>query len=324
MSEKALVSVIIPTYNRIKKIGVAIESVLNQTYPNIQLIVSDDGSTDGTEDFIRNKYPQIDYILGAHGGQASARNNGLSVTRGAIVASLDSDDQWEPDFLECCVDKLEQDNLDFVFANWYQQDPDGSYSDFLQRDIYLRPYIRETGKWHHIYPGELRDLYLKACPSPSSSAVLRKSSIASGWSDRIRVGDDWCMYLDMILAKNCNAAFTMDKMWHKDTNAENVYDGRKRSELLELFYIADTMEFMRRFASTLTQHEMAYLNRRVTRGMVELAKHHLIRNFNVAESARLMGRAARMGLWDTVVSIPDVVFFGMDRHFKDLWWKFQK
>lgn len=324
MTDKPLVSVIIPTYNRINKIGAAIESALNQTYAPIQLIVSDDGSTDGTEDFIKSKYPGVDYVLGAHGGQASARNNGLSVSKGAIVASLDSDDEWLPEFLEFCVAKLEADNLDFVFTNWYQQDLNGGFSDFLSRDLYLRPYMREGGKWQHLSPGDLRDLYLKACPSPSSSAVIRKSSIVSGWNSQIKVGDDWCLYLDMILSRNCNAAFTMDSLWSKHINANNVYDGRKRDELLELFYIGDTMEFMNRFRTKLTPRELAYLNKKCTRGFVELAKHHMIRDFNFSEFAKLMGKSARLSLKNTIIAIPDVVFFGMDRHFKDVWGRFLK
>jgi glycosyltransferase involved in cell wall biosynthesis len=324
MTDKPLVSVIIPSYNRINKIGAAIESAANQTYKNIQLIVSDDGSTDGTENFIKSNYPYVNYILGVHGGQASARNNGLSLSKGSIVASLDSDDQWAPEFLERCVTKLEADNLDFVFTNWHQQDVNGSYSDFLLRDPYLRPFVKENVQWRHLSPGELRSLYLKECPSPSSSAVLRRSSIVSGWNDRMKVGDDWCLFLDIILSKNCNVAFTMDKLWHKHINFNNVYDGRKRNELLEFFYIADTIEIMERFHSRLTADELAYLNKKCTRAFVELAKHHIIRDFNLVKFARLMGRSVQLSWHNTLVAIPDVVFFGMDRHFRELWGKVLK
>ena len=70
-----LVTVIIPTYNRAKFIATAIESVLAQTYPNIQLLVVDDGSTDETARIVKN-YPKAEYILIPHGGQAAARNGG--------------------------------------------------------------------------------------------------------------------------------------------------------------------------------------------------------------------------------------------------------
>src|SRR5882724_11828327 len=117
MTNGALVSIIMPTYNRVDKIATAIESVLKQTYCNFQLIISDDGSTDGTGDFILKSYPQVDYIFSNHAGQAAARNKGLSLAKATIIASLDSDDKWGPEFLETCVTKLEADNLDFVFTN---------------------------------------------------------------------------------------------------------------------------------------------------------------------------------------------------------------
>src|ERR1700744_4573839 len=98
---KPLATVSIPTYNREKFIATAIESVLAQTYPNIQLIVVDDGSTDDTVNVVK-RYPEAEYVLIPHGGQAAARNSGLHHAKGTIVASLDSDDKWDPSFLEFC------------------------------------------------------------------------------------------------------------------------------------------------------------------------------------------------------------------------------
>ena len=80
-----LVSVIIPTYNRASIVGKAIDSVLNQTYTNIQLIVIDDGSDDDTVTFIKN-YPQVEYVLQEHNGQGRARNNGLKHAKGQVYS----------------------------------------------------------------------------------------------------------------------------------------------------------------------------------------------------------------------------------------------
>jgi hypothetical protein len=84
------------------------------------------------------------------------------------------------------------------------------------------------------------------------------------------------------------------------------------------------MEIMDRFESMLTTDELAYLNKKCTRAFVELAKHYAIRDFKIIRAARLIGKSAKLSLRNTWLAIPDVVFFGMDRHFKDLWGRFLK
>jgi hypothetical protein len=232
---------------------------------------------------------------------------------------------WRPEFLEICVTKLEADNLDFVFTNWVQEFKDGNPTDFLSGDAYLRPYLKNRNeKWQMLSASELRKLYLRACPSPSSSAVLRKSSIVSGWNEKINISDDWCLFLDMVLAKNCKAAFTMEVHWDKYINSTNIYDGRRRSELLELFYIKDTLEFMNRFKDKLAKSEFEVLNKRCVRGFVELAKHHVIDGFDILLSTKLMRNSVKLSVLHTMVAIPDVILFGVNRHFKGLLFKLKK
>jgi glycosyltransferase involved in cell wall biosynthesis len=128
------VSVIIPTYNRESILPKAIESVLRQTYPAIELIVIDDGSKDNTKQLVES-YPGITYVFQENGGQGKARNTGLELATGYYLASLDSDDTWEPDFLSVCISKLEKDGLDFVFANWTQVMIDGTSIDFFKQRL---------------------------------------------------------------------------------------------------------------------------------------------------------------------------------------------
>lgn len=97
-----LVSVVIPTYNRISTLPVSVDSVLRQTYNNLEVIVVDDGSTDGTGSFVRGladgrvRYVQND----ENRGPAAARNLGVRLAQGEYVAFQDSDDEWHPDKLE--------------------------------------------------------------------------------------------------------------------------------------------------------------------------------------------------------------------------------
>jgi glycosyltransferase involved in cell wall biosynthesis len=317
MSNKELVSVIIPTYNRAAKLSTAIESVISQQYEPIQLIVVDDGSDDNTKEVL-NKYPQAEYVLQVHAGQAAARNNGLKHAKGSLIASLDSDDRWSPDFIARCFAKLQEENLDFVFANWKQEWPDGKSSDFLSGDTFLKPYIK-NGKdnWFNLNDAQLRDLYLRACPSPSSSGLIRKSSIVYGWNEQMKIGDDWCLYLDMVLSKKCRAAFTMQQLWSKQINANNIYDGRKRSEVLELLYIKDMQEFMQRCEQLLAKHELRIITRTYVRGLVELAKHYALRDRNLGESFRLMKQSVRINPYFTLLTIPVVLTDGVNRRIKE-------
>lgn len=109
-----LVSIIIPTYNRSALLAKTLASVQAQTYPAVQIIVVDDGSTDNTRELLTG-YPEVEYYYQPNQRQAAARNTGLQHARGEFIASLDSDDTWEPDFLAKSIRCLEQHQLDFVF-----------------------------------------------------------------------------------------------------------------------------------------------------------------------------------------------------------------
>jgi glycosyltransferase involved in cell wall biosynthesis len=316
MSDNSLVSIIIPTYNRADKLKSAIESVLSQTYKNIQLIVIDDGSEDHTS-LLMESYPQAEYVIQEHAGQAAARNNGLRCAKGSIIASLDSDDTWNEDFLERCVSKLETDQLDFVFANWLQEAKGGEDWDFLSGDPFLKPYLKITDDgWITLSYPELRRIYMEACPSPSSSVVIRRSSIVSGWDNRINVCDDWCMYLDVILSKPRKVAFTLDKLWRKTLDTINIYDGRKRHEVLKFLYIEDTLTVMDKFKALLSKEEMNLLKKRYVSSLVELAKHELIREYNLKESFRLLKTSLRVDIIFTLKMIPNIAMRGFQGKLK--------
>lgn len=91
-----LVSVVIPVYNGDRFIGQAIESVLSQTYSPLEIIVIDDGSTDQTEQALAPYLHQIQYLTQPNQGSAAARNSGLCVATGELIAFLDADDFFFP------------------------------------------------------------------------------------------------------------------------------------------------------------------------------------------------------------------------------------
>lgn len=94
-----LVSVVIPTYNRADYLREAIESVLAQTFRDFELIVVDDGSTDGTQELAASYNGKLKYLRQQNSGPSAARNNGIKNAAGRYVAFLDSDDIWLPEML---------------------------------------------------------------------------------------------------------------------------------------------------------------------------------------------------------------------------------
>ncbi|MBP8271434.1 MAG: glycosyltransferase family 2 protein [Sphaerotilus sp.] len=93
------VSIILPTYNRVDVIGRAIASIIRQTFSDWELLVVDDGSTDGTANRLRGLDSRIRFIDQNNQGVAAARNTGIAAAMGRYIAFMDSDDEWRPEFL---------------------------------------------------------------------------------------------------------------------------------------------------------------------------------------------------------------------------------
>ena len=114
-----LVSVIIPAYNAAEFIGETLDSVFAQTFTGYEVIVINDGSPD-TKDLERElqRYPaKLRYLKQENRGAAAARNTGIRAASGELVAFLDADDTWKPNFLEQQIGLLKGSGADFVYAD---------------------------------------------------------------------------------------------------------------------------------------------------------------------------------------------------------------
>jgi len=129
------VSVIIPTYNHAKYVGEAIQSVIEQTYRDFEIIVLDDGSTDHTHEVVGQYENQVRYIWQKNQGLSAARNNGILEAEGEFIALLDADDLYEPDFLSTLVTILEE-----------KPDADAVYCIAQTVDIANNPLPQQIGK----------------------------------------------------------------------------------------------------------------------------------------------------------------------------------
>jgi glycosyltransferase involved in cell wall biosynthesis len=270
---KGLVSVIIPTYDRAGYVVEAVRSAKAQSYPFKQIIVVDDGSHDDTAHRVA-EVGGVEYHYQENRGQGAARNQGLRLARGEFIASLDSDDLWDEDFLARSVECLEAFGLDFTFANWTKLRGGQSYSSEWLRDGRWRPYRkRPHGEWFLLDPAEVRELFLKQCPAPSSSLLVRRGSIVSGWGEHMQIADDWYLILEMALDRPCKAAFTLVPRWRKRVDGGNVYDGRPFAETAKRLHLHDHRLFRKDFAPKLTRLERLALARREAAYRLRLLLH---------------------------------------------------
>ncbi len=128
MGARPLVSVIIPTWNRCHLVQELIASVVAQTYPNWELIVVDDGSTDGTVEELRKlKEPRLRVVATKHVGSAAvSRNLGIGEANGEWIAFLDSDDLWVPEKLEVQLAALNESGAGWCYCDYKLMDENGA------------------------------------------------------------------------------------------------------------------------------------------------------------------------------------------------------
>ena len=111
------VSIILPTYNRSRFLSETINSVLNQTYKDFELIIIDDGSNDNTRTLVEDyKDSRIVYLYQSNQGPIKARNAGLRIAKSKIIAFIDSDDPWYQDKLNIQMKIIKNKNLDWCFS----------------------------------------------------------------------------------------------------------------------------------------------------------------------------------------------------------------
>lgn len=129
-ADRPLVSVVMPAYNAARYIREAIDSVLSQDYPNLELIVVDDGSTDSTVAIVGEYGQRVICLSQANAGPAQARNTAVALAKGDLIAFLDADDVWMPGKVGAQVDYLHKHpDVDAVFGRFarWEADADGRF-----------------------------------------------------------------------------------------------------------------------------------------------------------------------------------------------------
>ena len=237
--EMKKVSIIIPVYNCQEYISDSLESVLSQTYQNIEIVVINDGSTDDTQKIIEEYGDRINYYYQENAGVATARNLGLNKCSGHYIAFLDADDIWLPDKLEKQIDVLRKNpDYGFVYCDNYFVDEKKNIIKNYERKIKL------------LQGDILLDFFMDFFLITSGIVMRKKCLEKTGYFREIlEVGEDFDFFLR--LSKNYNAGVIKEKLFFRRVWKHSLSRGDyERSKITDIktikFFIKTNPTFFKR------------------------------------------------------------------------------
>lgn len=259
-----LVSVIIPTFNRAKTIERAVDSVLAQTWREIEVIVVDDGSTDQTGEILKKYGDKIRVIHRQNAGASAARNTGIKAAAGEIISFLDSDDEWLPFKTERQVELLqraESSGVKCCICNATMLFSTGTITSF--EAALLHPQHKE-GVWTN--PAEIladRFLFFNQV-----AAVRREALEQSGYfREDLRIMEDYDLALRLALTGPW--AFIADPLvvWHEDAGSglsRNLSElDKNQVALLILNDLTNSAQFGLLLPGASLRHRRSVLKRKI-------------------------------------------------------------
>lgn len=234
---KGLVSVIMPAYNSALFIKEAIESVMNQTYKEWELIIINDGSKDNTLEIIHSfasNSDQIKYIdCQRNRGVAYARNRGISIAKGQYLAFLDSDDVWLSEKLNAQVSFfLDRKDASFVFSSYKRMSSD------RKKVSKIIPAAQKIS----------RDELLKSNSIPLLTIIINREHISSiSFNEKMRTSADYNLWLNIL--KKTPYAYGIEPDLARYRNVKNSLSNRYTKTLPGVIYIHFFLEFDNVFLS---------------------------------------------------------------------------
>lgn len=204
--QPSLVSVIIPTYNHAHYVLEAINSAVNQTYKYLEIMVIDDGSTDGTINLLKDYGGRILYFYKPNGGTPNALNYGIKHAHGDYICWLSADDRYRLDKIEKQVELMErQPELGFSYTSFTVIDGAG----VPQYDVYS-PY--------HPYKGDMIKNLYEGCFINGSSVIMRRGALNQvGWFDEsLPQAHDYDLWLRLLKHFPCGFIneVLLEYRWH--------------------------------------------------------------------------------------------------------------
>lgn len=221
-----LVSIVLPTYNGEKYVRETIQSLVSQTYKNIELVISDDGSTDSTPDIIREyaaKYPFIKINLSPKNlGIAANYNLAVKMASGEIAIGIGHDDLLPPEHTSAIVPYFKDPRVGLVHCNAMRIDSKGRHIKFVARDAEKIKKTKDPMRWLCF------NNFVQSC----GMAYRRKAFIdIGGWDDAFSYDSEWYTYIRY--AEKYKFVYTTDTFSFyrvHDTNISKMLKGAKSRE----------------------------------------------------------------------------------------------
>ena len=230
------ISIIIPIYNVKKYINKCIESIINQTYKNLEIILVDDGSTDGSGkicDEFKKEDNRIVVIHKKNEGVSSARNEGLKIATGDYIGFIDADDFIEEDMYFKLLSKIEKDNTKMVVCNAYLEDENENQvydfktnaKDVIDRhelmDRIMNDFVFQGYMWNKLYDRQL--IY-------RDNDYLKFDCSISNLEDRL-------YNLELIdKNKKFNVSYIDEKLYHYIQRENSAIHNRYNDKYFSKFY----------------------------------------------------------------------------------------
>lgn len=203
-ASKPLVSIVFTSYNHKEYLKQALDSLINQTYPNLEIIIVDDCSTDGSQEILKEyaHFPNIDLKLQTQnsGSYVKASNFGASFAKGEYILFAQCDDFAEADQIEVLLQVFEQNpSVGVVFSKSNLVDENGIVfaNDFTGREKSFKKAVKQNGL---IKGDKMKEFLSFSCVIPNLSAALIKHDLfkeINGLSDKYLVVADWEFWLDL-------------------------------------------------------------------------------------------------------------------------------
>lgn len=301
MKTELVVSVIIPTYNNGRFIERALKSIFQQTYPlvSIEIIVVDDGSTDNTYEVIEPYLDRIIYIYQENKGIASARNSGVSIAKGEIIAFLDSDDKWHEDKIQRVVNKfIENPDTGLVYHTISLIDDNGA---IIYKDFYDACGYKGVSGWitNNILSGEIfcggssfafkKNIVDKACPVPEG----------------IRRGIDY--YMTAISSCYAKAIYIPEVLGRYRVHEDNTTMARGENDRRELAEVNRDFAFMRQMVIDKISNIRNPDNRAIDLSRIRRIQAKELIFYNVLRGRRFDGIRCIPSLFSGKISAKDMV-----------------
>ena len=187
MNANSSITVVMPLYNNAKEVQRALRSVLDQTVSEFEVLVVNDGSTDGGDAIVRMvNDKRIRIINQSNKGVSAARNRGVAEAKGDLIAFLDADDEWKPDFLETIMRLYGNFTTCSLFAtHYFYREIDGTLRTPILRKL-------PPGMWEGVLENYFETAAHSDPPLWSSAIAVKKAALlsAGGFPEGISIGED--------------------------------------------------------------------------------------------------------------------------------------